>query len=111
MAHEKNQQLIDGLNNCVVACEHCTMACLGEQDVKMLSRCIRLDLDCAAVCRLAVTLVARGSENANRILAECADICDACANECEQHAHMEHCKQCAEACRVCAELCAQGAEV
>jgi hypothetical protein len=35
----------------------------------------------------------------------CADICNACATECEKHKHMEHCAECAKACHECAEQC------
>ena len=105
MSHEKNQALIDTLNNCATECSHCAMACLGEQDVKMLAQCIKLDLDCADICRLTASLLARGSEHGIHLLEECAEVCDACAEECEKHSHMEHCKHCAEVCRHCAEEC------
>ena len=78
----------------------------------MLERCIRLDIDCAAICELAAGFVARGSEHAEHILRECADICNDCAEECEKHGHhMEHCRKCAEACRACAEACEAGLAV
>src|SRR5215211_2757798 len=106
MSHEQNQGLIDALAKCAAECNHCATACLDEQDVKMLARCIKLDTDCADICRLAALFVARGSEHANHLLKECAEICEACAEECEKHA-MEHCRVCAEACRQCAEECMQ----
>ena len=105
MAHQQNKKLIDALNDCATECNHCTTACLDEQDVKMLSKCIKLDIDCAAICSLTASLLARGSEHGNHLLKECAEICNACAEECEKHAHMEHCKQCAAACRACEEAC------
>ena len=109
MAHEKNKELLNTLNNCAAECNHCAAACLDEQDVKMLANCIKLDIDCAEICTLAAGFVARGSTHAAHILAECAEICNACADECEKHAQhgMQHCKDCAEACRKCAEACAQ----
>ena len=107
MAHEKNRELLDALNNCVAECNHCAVACLDEQDVRMLSRCIKINIDCADICQIASSLIARGSEHASHLLKECADICEACAEECEKHSHLEHCKKCAEACRKCAEACAQ----
>lgn len=109
MAHEKNQLLLEALNNCAAACNHCTTACLDEQDVKMMARCIKLDIDCADICQLTAALVARGSDHAAHLIKECAEICEACAEECEKHSHMEHCRQCAEACRRCAEACLQTA--
>ena len=108
MSHQQNKQLMDALNNCAAECNHCTTACLDEQDVKMLAKCIRLNIDCAGICTLTASLIARGSEHGRHLLKECAEVCDACAAECEKHSHMEHCKKCAEACRVCANACRIG---
>ena len=107
MSHRENQSLIDALNNCAAECNHCASACLDEHDVKMLARCIKLDLDCAQICTLTASLIARGSEHGNHLTKECAEVCNACAEECEKHASMgmDHCKTCAEACRRCAEAC------
>lgn len=105
MSHQQNAGLIDALNTCSAECSHCATACLEEQDVNMLIRCIKLDMDCAEICSLASSYVARGSAYTQQILHECAEICEACAEECEKHAHMEHCRSCAEACRHCAEVC------
>ncbi len=105
MSNEKIKELISMLNECAAECNRCTVACLGEQDVKMLAKCIKLEIDCAEICRLAVSFLARGSEHANHILKECAEICDACAKECKKHSHMAHFKNCAEVCRKCALEC------
>ena len=107
MSHKTNQSLLDALNNCAAVCNHCITACLDEQDVTMLATCIKLDIDCAAICSLSAAFVARGSAHAGHLLAECADICNACAEECEKHSHMEHCKECAEACRKCEAACGE----
>ena len=109
MAHEKNRGIMDALYNCAGECNHCATACLDEQDVKMLARCIKLDIDCADICLLSASNVARDSEHAHHLLKECAEICEACAEECEKHAKhgMEHCRVCAEACRRSAEECMQ----
>ena len=105
MSHEKNQALIDTLNRCATECSHCAMACLDEKDVEMMVKCIRLDIDCADICRLTASLLSRGSEHGNHLLKECAEVCEACAEECEKHSHLEHCKRCADVCRDCAEAC------
>lgn len=107
MSHKTNESLISTLNNCATVCNHCISACLEEEDVKMLANCIKLDIDCAQICSLTAGFFARGSAHAPHLLPECADICNACADECEKHAHMEHCKECAEACRKCAAECLQ----
>ena len=108
MSHEENRGLIDVLAKCAAECNHCATACLSEKDVKMLERCIKLDLDCAEICLLAISFIARGSEHAQHILNECAEICEACAKECMKHSHMDHCRKCAEICKRCAELCHTG---
>lgn len=105
MSQEKNMGLIEALNRCAIECSHCAMACLDERDVNMLSNCIKLDLDCAEICRTVSSLLSRGSEHGEHLLKECIEICHACADECEKHSHMDHCKRCAEECRHCAEEC------
>lgn len=79
-------------------------ACLKEQDVKMMARCIALDVDCAAMCNLAVDAMSRNSELAAHFCRNCSEVCLACASECDQHEH-GHCKYCAEKCRSCAKIC------
>ena len=71
----------------------------------MLQRCIQLDRDFGTVCWTASQLMSRDSEFVKQIFNACAELCDACADECEKHWHMEHCKLCAQACRTCAEEC------
>lgn len=109
MVQEQNTQLLSLLTYCVTECNHCAAACLEEEDVKMLTKCIKLDLDCADICLLMAGYLARGSEHAEHLMSECAEICQKCAAECEKHAAhgMEHCRVCAEACRKCAEACMQ----
>ena len=104
MAHENFQECIDACDACAVACDHCATACLGEDDVKMMARCIALDMDCAQICRLASALMARGSEFAGALCRLCADVCQACGDECAKH-EADHCRECAAACRRCAEVC------
>nr|WP_236065533.1 four-helix bundle copper-binding protein [Niastella soli] len=100
-------QLVNLLSNCIAECNHCASACLEEADVKDLTKCIKLDLDCADICNLLMGFLARGSQHAEHVMGECAEICQKCAAECEKHAAMEHCRTCAEACRRCAEACMQ----
>jgi hypothetical protein len=109
MSHGNHQQIISELNNCAAECNHCANACLDEQDVKMLSKCIKLDIDCAEICTLTASLLSRDSEHGHHLLKECVEVCNKCAEECEKHAAMgmEHCKTCAEACRACADACSK----
>jgi len=104
MANQVNQACIAACNSCADACDLCSTACLQEQDVKMMARCIALDIDCAAICRLSAAYMARGSEFAAQLCRVCATICQACGDECSKH-QAEHCQACATACRQCAEEC------
>ena len=105
MKNSLNNQLLDALTACANACNFCTTACLGEADVKMMTACIRLAIDCAALCSLTASFIARGSAHGGHLLAECAELCGLCAAECEKHVHMQHCADCAKACRECEKAC------
>jgi hypothetical protein len=104
MAHEEFRSCIDACYACAAACDHCASACLSESDPGSMANCIKLDIDCAEICRLAAGYMARGSAQARRICAVCAEICEACAAECDKFTH-DHCRECAQACRRCAEEC------
>ena len=109
MNYNDNKDLITALQACIAACNHCTIACLDEDDVKMMTSCIKLDIDCAEICQLTLNFITRSSVHASHLLGECAEICNACADECEKHAKhgMQHCRDCAEACRKCASACGE----
>lgn len=98
------QLLLDALNRCVAACEHCATSCLAEEHVQHMAGCIRLDRDCADICALTARLVARGSVHARHIMKECIEVCQLCQNECAKH-NDDHCQQCAAACKACADAC------
>jgi len=77
----------------------------------MLTRCIRLDLDCDDVCEATGKILSRQTafepEMTRAALEACSRACRLCAEECEQHAQhgMEHCRVCAEVCRRCESAC------
>jgi hypothetical protein len=101
---------LETLEACARACTICADACLAEEDVASLLRCIRLDLDCADVCAATARVLARQTSSDGGVvraqLEACLVACRTCAEECEQHAeHMEHCRLCAEACRSCERAC------
>lgn len=109
MPDQNYASCIEACNECAVACHRCASACLQEPDIKMMARCIALDVDCAGICQLAAAAMARGSEQANDFCSLCASICDTCGDECAKHA-MGHCQECAATCRRCADECRRMAE-
>ncbi|MEP7252863.1 MAG: four-helix bundle copper-binding protein [Ginsengibacter sp.] len=99
-----NHETVKKIDICVAACNFCAAACLKEEDVKMMAKCISLDMDCAEVCRTTGILLARDSAHGKHMLKECIELCEACAAECGKH-KFDHCQACAKACRECAEAC------
>lgn len=103
-------EVIEAVESCGETCEMCADACLGEQQVDNLRRCIRLNLDCSDVCEATAGVLGRQTqadlELWRTVLQACATACRVCAEECERHASMhEHCRVCAESCRECEEAC------
>lgn len=105
MTHQQIKKCVDACIACATTCNHCAVSCLEEENVQHLTKCIRLDLECAAICKAAAQLMSIEGAYSKELCQLCAAICNACAEECEKHAEMgmEHCKECAEACRACAK--------
>jgi hypothetical protein len=98
------QSCIDACLRCANACDNCAASCLQEADVTMMAKCIQLDIECSHVCKTAAVLMNLESNHANALCQLCADVCIACAEECEKHDH-DHCRLCAAVCRECADKC------
>ncbi|MDA4101008.1 hypothetical protein MMON44395_05335 [Mycolicibacterium monacense DSM 44395] len=101
---------IELLTECSHACNACADACLSEESVADLTKCIRTDLDCADVCDATRGVLARHTGNDDTLtmamLAACVTACRSCADECSRHAdHHEHCRVCADVCRRCEVSC------
>ncbi len=105
MSQQKYQFCIDACIECATECNHCAVSCLEEKDVQSLTKCIRLNLECAIICRVTAELMSLGSRYSKEICQLCATICTACAEECEKHAGdgLEYCRECAEICRTSAK--------
>lgn len=87
---------------CATLCHHCVYAMLNE-DAGKYKRCIQLCTECAVMCHAASQMMSLGSHLAREVAGLCAQVCHACAMECEKHPESLHCKECAEICRVCIE--------
>ena len=102
---------IDACFGCVETCTACADACLSEREVSLLVACVRLNLDCAAVCSATGSILSRSNKAGHRQLLEaqlanCIAFCRACAQECSHHAPLHRqCQVCAETCNACAEAC------
>lgn len=101
---------IDTLIACSEACTACADACLSEDTVAELAKCIRTNLDCADICSTTARVLSRHTgydANISRTLLQaCAMACRSCGEECQLHAAMhEHCRICADACFNCERAC------
>ena len=95
----------DCIENCfeaAEACEWCADACADEGEG--MAECIRLCRDVADLTTLHARFMARDSRYSGDLAGVCADACEACADECEQH-DADHCQLCADVLRECAESC------
>jgi len=103
-------RVVDVAVECAQACTACADACLSEEMVADLRKCIRTNLDCADICATTARVLSRHTgydANITRAQLEaCIAACRSCGDECEQHAEMhDHCRICAEACRACEAAC------
>ena len=99
-----NDEQRDCFENCMEAtsvCEWCADECLGSEDME---ECARLCRDVVDIASLHARFMARGSDYSSQLAGTCADVCEACADECENH-DADHCQICAEVLRECAESC------
>lgn len=97
-------KLLEKICECQTTCKYCFNACLEEKDVHMMTRCIKLNVECAEVCGLTISSLAYESEFSAEVLKLCIHACEKCAEECGKHQYI-HCIECAKACRECAEAC------
>src|SRR6187402_3543985 len=88
--------LVAELYACANACNLCYEACLAEDDVTAMAECIRRTRDCADMCLLTASFVARNSDVSERVKKLCHDLCLRCEMYCSKMPH-KHCKDCAEA--------------
>lgn len=98
--------LLHTVQHCAATCDHMITHLLHHEDIHGRRHQLELLRDCADICHLTASFIARNSHMA-RILAHiCAHICEVCGNECAKFSdhHSQHCSQvclhCARECRV-----------
>ncbi|MFP5580055.1 MAG: four-helix bundle copper-binding protein [Acidimicrobiia bacterium] len=105
-------EVLHHLEECAQSCTMCADACLAEDMVAELRRCIRLNRDCADLCKTTAAVLGRQVEpdaaTVRGLVEACRAAGAACGSECSNHADMhEHCRVCAEACQRCDQACNQ----
>ncbi|MBG6192409.1 hypothetical protein IWX64_003381 [Arthrobacter sp. CAN_A212] len=101
---------IEAAFSCAQASDACADACMAEETVAELRKCIRLNLDCAELCvttgRFLSRLTDVDGNLLKTILMACRDFCTTSAIENEKHAETyPSCRIAAEECRRCEQAC------
>ncbi len=100
---------LKAIEECGAACTSCADACLSESNVQQLTKCIRLNLDCADICDATSRVLMRQTQPDMDVLRNqvetCMLACRSCGGECARHSHHEHCKACAASCQNCESEC------
>jgi hypothetical protein len=113
-----NSQLGAMAKSCLKACTACAASC-GEASHHCLEELAKgsehrdhhamthqLTMDCAAICGVSASLVARQSPLMATQCQACAEACRACAEACDRdETHAEIMKECARICRACEKTC------
>ncbi len=105
-------ETILALLECTHACLACADACTSEPARIPMWRCLRLSLDCAAICGATTSVLSRTVEPDWRVvgaqLQTCIIACDATADACDDHSlDHAHCRIAAETCRTTARVCSR----
>jgi len=99
------------MTECIDACLDCHKVCLGLAMTHCLEtggehvkpQHFRLMIDCATICATAADFMMHKSEFHREMCRLCANVCAACATDCEKLDGMD---ECVEACIACAKSCA-----
>jgi hypothetical protein len=106
-------QIPQAMQECIAECSQCHNTCL-----ETVSHCLELGgphadpahigllLDCTDICRVSADVMLRGSERHVLTCGVCAEVCEACSDDCERMAGGDAVMlRCAEVCRRCASSC------
>lgn len=96
--------LLNSIYECQSACKYCFNACLEEERIDMMRRCIKRTVECAEICEHTASSLAYTDDFTHEVLSICIKACEECAAECRKHNHL-HCMECAKSCSECAEAC------
>lgn len=96
--------LLECIYECQTKCKYCFNACLEEEKIEMMRRCIKLTVECAEICELTASSLSFTGDFTKEVLDVCVKACKECGDECRKHNYL-HCIECAKACEECADAC------
>ena len=99
------QMCIQNCLQCFQTCEQMVNHCLENGGAHAEARHIALLRDCASVCETSAKLMMHESPYHARMCGLCAEVCQACAIDCDRLADDAMMKMCADVCRRCLDSC------
>lgn len=95
---------------CIDSCMACYQACLSSAMIQPLepgaphveSEHFTLMIACTEICRVSAHFMQIQSPAHKALCAQCAELCENCAADCERLGRMD---ECVSACRNCAQSC------
>ncbi|MBX2989384.1 MAG: four-helix bundle copper-binding protein [Bdellovibrionaceae bacterium] len=103
---EEAQECIRNCLACHQICEQLMFHSLEKKGEHADADHIRLLHDCAEICAITANFLMRDSTFHHRACEVCAEICRACAEDCEDFEEEDEALEtCAAACRTCAQSC------
>lgn len=102
------QECIQNCQECHSICTETAQHCLHMGGKHAEEAHVRLLLDCAHICQTSADFMLRGSSYHSLTCGICAEVCLACAEDCERVGQDDAMmKKCAEVCRRCSASCRQ----
>ena len=99
------QECIDRCQSSEQICLESVQHCLKQGGKHAEADHIGMLFACAEICSTSARFMLLGSEHHTSTCGVCAEVCEACAVECDGFSDDEMMQQCADACRRCAESC------
>lgn len=92
------------VQHCAAICDHMITHLTHHEDINCRRQQLEFLRDCADICHVTASFVARNSQFAKMLAHLCARICEVCGNECSKFAD-RHSQHCAQVCLQCAQEC------
>jgi hypothetical protein len=108
---EKMEKCIQDCKNCAEVCLQTVTHCLEMGGKHAEPNHIKMLLDCAEICQTSANFMIRGSKMHGLTCGVCAQVCEACAEDCARFTDDAEMQRCAEACRTCAMSCQEMARM
>jgi hypothetical protein len=105
------QECIDRCQSCQEICLESVGHCLMLGGEHAAADHIRRLIACAEICDTSARFMLLGSDHHARTCGVCAEVCAACAADCDRLSDDEMMQRWADVCRRCAESCRQTAGV